>query len=78
MTTILITLGVVLLVAVVAIAVWLWLFADVVGDAAEIARIEMEERMALWRIDAIRRQAEAEMHRVRDAHRRRSVRHRQP
>jgi hypothetical protein len=77
-TTILFTLGIVLLLALVAIAVWLWLFADVVSDAAEIARIEVEERMAFWRIAAIRRQAEAEMQRLRDAHRRRSVSDRKP
>lgn len=73
MTLVLVTLGIVLLLAVVAIAIWLWLFADVVSDAAEIARIEVEQRMALWRIDAIRRHTEAEMQRVRDAHRHRSV-----
>jgi hypothetical protein len=78
MTVLLITLGIVLLLAVVAIAIWLWLFADVVGDAAEIALIEVEERMALWRMAAIRRQAEAELRRVRDAHRRRTPRDRKP
>ncbi|MGC4190534.1 MAG: hypothetical protein QM589_04770 [Thermomicrobiales bacterium] len=66
-------LGVVLLVAVIAIAVWLWLFADIVDHATQIARIEVEERLALWRLEAIRRQAEAEMQRLRDAHRRRSL-----
>jgi hypothetical protein len=63
-------LGIVLLLAIVAIAVWLWLFADILGLAAEIARIETEERLAQWRLDAIRRHAQAEMQRVRDAHRR--------
>lgn len=78
MTVALVTLGIVLLLAVVAIAIWLWLFADVVGDAAEITRIEVEQRMALWRIEAIRRQAEAEMRRLRDVHRARSMRDREP
>ncbi|MGC4192924.1 MAG: hypothetical protein QM589_17400 [Thermomicrobiales bacterium] len=74
MVTVLIILGIVLLLAVVAIAVWLWLFADIVDQAAEIVRIEVEERMTLWRLEAIRRQAQAEMQRVHDAHRRRSSR----
>lgn len=78
MVAVLITLGIVLLLAVVAIAIWLWLFSDIAGHATEIARIEVEERMALWRLEAIRRQAEAEMRRVRDAHRSRSSRDRKP
>ena len=78
MTVVLITLGIVLLLAVVAIAIWLWCFGDIVDHAAEIARIEVEERMALWRLQAIRRQAEAEMQRVRDVHRTRSFRNRKP
>lgn len=73
MVALFVNLGAVLLLAVVAIAVWLWLFADVLDHAADIIRIETEERMALWHLQAIRRQAQAEMQRVRDAHRRRSV-----
>jgi len=73
MVALLVILGIVLLLAIVAIAVWLWLFADILDHAADIVRIETEERMALWRLEAIRRQAESEMQRVRDAHRRRSV-----
>lgn len=78
MVAVLISLGIVLLLAVVAVAVWLWMFADVLGHAADILRIETEERMALWRIQAIRRQAQAEMQRVRDAHRPRSLQDREP
>ncbi|MGN6484575.1 MAG: hypothetical protein ACTHMX_09230 [Thermomicrobiales bacterium] len=78
MVTLFVILGIILLLAVVAIALWLWLFADILGHGADIVRIETEERMALWRLDAIRRQAETEMQRVRDAHRRRSVRDRRP
>lgn len=72
MVAVFVVLGSVLLLAVIAIAVWLWLFGDILGHAAEIARIENEERMALWRLQAIRRQAQAEMQRVRDSHRARS------
>lgn len=71
-------LGIVLLLAVVAIAIWLWVFGDIVDHATEIARIEVEERLALWRLEAIRRQAEAEMRRVHDAHHRRTFRDRKP
>jgi hypothetical protein len=78
MTALLVILGTILLLAVVAIALWLWLFADIAGHAADIVRIETEERMALWRLDAIRRQAETEMQRVRDAHRRSARRDRHP
>ena len=73
MVAVLVILGIVLLLAMVAIAVWLWLFADIFGDAAEIARVETEGRMAQWQLDAIRRHAQAEMQRVRDAHRPRSI-----
>ncbi|MGC4105873.1 MAG: hypothetical protein QM753_05870 [Thermomicrobiales bacterium] len=78
MVAVFVILGIVLLLAVVAIAIWLWLFADIVDHATEIARIEVEERMALWRLAAIQRQAQAEMQRVRDAHRRRSVHDHRP
>lgn len=78
MTALLVILGTILLLAVIAIAIWLWLVADILDHAADIVRIETEERMALWRLDAIRRQAEAEMQRVRDTHRRRSVHDRRP
>lgn len=77
MTALVVVLGLLLVLAVVAIAVWLWLFADVLGDAAEVARIETEERMALWRLQAIQRQAQAEMQRIYDAHRPRSIRDRE-
>ena len=77
MTALFVVLGLLLVLAVVAIAAWLWLFADVLGDAAEVARIETEERMALWRLQAIRRQAQAEMQRIYDAHRPRSIRDRE-
>ena len=73
MVALLVILGIVALLAVVTTAVWLWLFADILGHAAEIARIETEERMALWRLQAIRRQAQADMQRIRDTHRPRSV-----
>lgn len=70
MVTLLVILGTVLLLAVVAIAIWLWLFADILDHAADIVRIETEERLAQWRLDAIQRQAQTEMQRVRDAYRR--------
>lgn len=58
-----------LVLAVVAIAIWVWLFADIVDHAVEITRIEAEERMALWRLQAISRHAQEEMRRIRDVHR---------
>lgn len=69
MSAVLIILGVVLVLAVVAIAVWLWLFLDIVDQAAELIRIRVEERMALWRIDAISRIAQLEKRVVREEHR---------
>jgi hypothetical protein len=72
MTALFVILGVVLLLAVVCIAVWLWLFLDIVDQAVELIRIKVEERLALWRIDAISRIAHMEQRYVRDDSRPRS------
>jgi hypothetical protein len=73
MVAVVVIFGIGLMLSAIAIAVWLWCFADILGHATEIARIEAEERMALWRLQAIRRQAQADMQRIRDAHRPRSI-----
>ena len=69
MTALVVVLGLLLVLAVVAIAVWLWVFISDRDQVATLVRISIEEQVALWRIQAIRRQAQAEMRRIRDAHR---------
>jgi hypothetical protein len=68
-----VVLAILLVLAVVAIAVWLWLFIDIVDQVAALIRIKVEEQVALWRIEATGRIAEAEQRRIRDQHRPRWV-----
>lgn len=72
MTALVVILVLLLVLAVVAIAVGVWLVADSGDHTGEIARIAAEEQLALWRLQAIRRQAQAEMRRMRDEARPRS------
>jgi len=60
MATLFVVLGALLVLAVVAIAVWLWLFLDIVDQVTELIRIRVEEQIALWRIAAIGRIAQLE------------------
>ncbi len=59
-------------VAVTVVAAWRGVLPLGLDQAVERARIEAAEQMAVWQLQAIRRQAQAEMRRVRDAHRSRS------
>jgi hypothetical protein len=70
MAALFVVLGVLLVLAVVAIAVWLWLFLDIVDQVTELIRIRVEERLALWRIDAISRITQLEQRVLREQHRR--------
>lgn len=54
--------------AVVAIAVWLWLFIDIFTQMAELIRIKVEEQIALWRIESISRISQMEQQRLHDEH----------
>lgn len=69
MTALFVVLGLLLVLAVVAIAAWLWMFVSDLDQVTEESRIRFEEQLALWRLQTIRRQAQAEMRRIRDAHR---------
>jgi hypothetical protein len=68
MTALFVLLAILLVFAIVAIAVWLWLFIDVVDQVAALVRIKVEEQVALWRIESISRVAQAEQQRLRDEH----------
>lgn len=54
--------------AVVAIAVWLWMFVDIFAPIAELIRIKVEEQIAVWRIESIARIAKLEQQKLRDDH----------
>lgn len=58
-----------LVLGVVAIAIWLWLFIDIFDQVAALVRIKVEEQVAMWRIEAIRRISQAEQRQVRDENR---------
>jgi hypothetical protein len=61
-----VVLAILLVLAIVAIAIWLWLFIDIVDQVAALIRIKVEEQVALWRIESIRRIAELEQRRIHD------------
>jgi uncharacterized membrane protein YqiK len=63
-----ILLAVLLVFAVVAIAIWLWFFIDIVDQVAALIRIKVEEQVAIWRIESISRISQAEQCRIRDEH----------
>lgn len=58
-----------LVIAVVAIAVWLWLFVGIFEQMAALIRIKVEEQVAVWRIESISRISRLEQTRLRDDHR---------
>lgn len=61
-------LSVLLVGALVAIAVWMWLFVGIVDQIAELIRIKVEEQVAVWRIESISRIAKLEQQQLRDDH----------
>lgn len=73
MGAVLVILGVLVLLALVAVGVWLGRSMGVLDQLAAQSQIRFEEQLALWRIQSIRRQAQAEMRRIRDEHRPRSL-----
>ena len=54
--------------AIVAIAVWLWLFIDIFTQIAELIRIKVEEQIAVWRLESISRISRLEQQRLHDEH----------
>lgn len=61
-------LAVLLVGAIVAIAVWLWLFIDIFAQMAELIRIKVEEQVAVWRIESIARIAKLEQQKLQNEH----------
>ena len=61
-------LSVLLVGALVAIAVWMWLFVGIVDQIAELIRIKVEEQVAVWRIESISRIAKLKQQQLRDDH----------
>jgi len=59
---------VLLVLAIAAIAVWLWLFADIIGQVNEIVRIKVDEHIALLKIQSLSRIARAEQERLHTTH----------
>ena len=78
MTALVVVLGLLLVLAVVAMAVWLWASASDRDQVGTLIQIRVEEQLALWRLQTIRRQTQAEMRRIRDAYRPRSLHDRKP
>lgn len=54
--------------AIVAITIWLWLFVDIFAQMSELIRIKVEEQVAVWRIESIARIAKLEQQRLHDEH----------
>lgn len=44
-----------LVVAIVAIPIWLWLFVDIFSQVTELIRIKVDELIAVWKIESIGR-----------------------
>lgn len=61
-------LTVILVAAIVAIAVWLWLFVDIFAQMAELIRIKVDEQIAVWRIESIARIAKLEQQKLHNEH----------
>lgn len=73
MLTLFVLLCFLLVVAIAAIAVWLWLFADIFHQLTELIRIKVEEQVAVWRIESISRISRIEQQRLHDEHRPRAT-----
>lgn len=54
--------------AIVAIAIWLWLFLDIFSQVTELIRIKVDEQVAVWKIESIARIAKIEQQKLRDDH----------
>ena len=61
-------LSVLLVGAIIAIAVWLWMFVGILTQIAELIRIKAEEQIAVWRIESISRISRLEQQRLHDEH----------
>ncbi len=72
MVALFVVLSILLVFAVLAIAIWLWLFVDIFDQLAALIRIKAEEQVAVWRIESISRIAQMEQRQARDEHRSRS------
>ena len=57
-----------LVLAILSIAVWLWVFIGIFDQVAELIRIRIEEQVAVWRIESISRIARIEQQRLHDQH----------
>lgn len=57
-----------LVLAICAIAVWLWVFVDIFEQVSQLIRIKVEEQIAVWRIESIARIAKLEQQRLHDDH----------
>jgi hypothetical protein len=73
MTALSVVLCLLLVLAVAAIAVWMWWSMRAPDQVTEQLRIAFEEQVALWRIQVISRRAQAEMRRIRNEVRPRSL-----
>lgn len=57
-----------LVLALGAIAVWLWLFVGIFEQVSQLIRIKVEEQIAVWRIESIARIAKLEQQKLHDDH----------
>lgn len=55
-----------LVIAIFAIAAWLWVFVDIFEPIAALIRIRFEEQVAVWKIESIARVAKLEQQRLHD------------
>lgn len=68
MAALFISLCFLLVVAIAAIAVWLWMFIGIVDQVTSLIRIKAEEQIAVWKIESISRITRLEQERLRDQH----------
>lgn len=57
-----------LVLAILFIAVWLWVFVGIFDQVAALIRIKFEEQVAVWRIESISRITRLEQQRLHDDH----------
>ena len=74
MITVLVIIGVLILIPLVAL-LWDWLSEE---TPDQFSQITFEKQLAIWRIEAISRQSQEEMRRIRDEARRRSLTDQEP
>lgn len=68
MAALLVFLCFLLVVAIAAIAVWLWMFIGIVDQVTSLIRIKAEEQIAVWKIESISRITRLEQERLHDQH----------